>query len=68
MSRTLQILSLLIVLGIAVLAYFLTLAPSQDNPCLNPQNDVSAAILGDDKDQDALANRAMLQRKLCEGQ
>lgn len=68
MSRTLQILSLLIVLGITVLAYFLTLAPSQDNPCLNPQNDVSAAILGDDKDQDALANRAMLQRKLCEGQ
>ncbi|WP_439102402.1 hypothetical protein [Congregibacter sp.] len=66
MSRALQILSVLLIAGCALFAYFLTLAPTQDDPCLNPQNDVSAAILGDDRDQDALANRAMLQRKLCE--
>ncbi|MFK8041135.1 hypothetical protein [Congregibacter sp.] len=66
MSRALQLLSVFVVIGIAVLAYFLTLDASQADPCLNPQNDVSAAILGEDSDQDALANRAMLQRKLCE--
>ena len=66
MSRVLRFLSLLVLLGLGALAYFLTSDPSQDDPCLNPQNDVTAAMLGDDADQDALANRAMLQRKLCE--
>ncbi|EED32971.1 hypothetical protein NOR53_1160 [gamma proteobacterium NOR5-3] len=60
--------SLLLIVGIGVLAYFLTRDPSQDDPCLVPQNDISAAILGEDGDQDALANRAMLQRKLCNKQ
>ena len=66
MSRALQLLSAFVVLGIAALAYFLTLDASQSDPCLNLQNDVSAAILAEDQDQDALANRAMLQKKLCE--
>lgn len=66
MSRALGFISLLLVVGIGVLIYVLTSDPSQEDPCLTPQNDISAAILGDDADQDALANRAMLQRKLCE--
>lgn len=66
MNRALQLLSVFVVIGIAVLAYFLTFDASQSDPCLNPQNDLSAAILGEDSDQDALANRAMLQRKLCD--
>ncbi|WOJ95881.1 hypothetical protein R0137_11570 [Congregibacter brevis] len=66
MSRALQLLSAFVVIGIAALAYFLTLDASQSDPCLNPQSDVSAAILAEESDQDALANRAMLQRTLCE--
>lgn len=46
--------------------YLLTKDDSQQDPCLTPQSDVSAAILAGEDEQDALANRAMLQRKLCE--
>ena len=66
MNRSLRALSALVIVGLGALAYYLTTAPSQSDPCLTPQNDVSAAILADAEDQDALANRAMLQRKLCE--
>lgn len=66
MSAALRFISLLLLVGIGVLIYLVTSDPSQEDPCLTPQNDISAAILGEDGDQDALANRAMLQRKLCE--
>lgn len=66
MSRALGLLSLLLVVAIGTLAYFLTSDPSQQDPCLNPQNDISAAILSEGGDQDALANRAILARRLCE--
>ncbi|GAB5414376.1 MAG: hypothetical protein Cons2KO_19790 [Congregibacter sp.] len=56
----------LLCIGLAL--YWLTLDDSQSDPCAALENDTTAAILGDSKDQDALANRAMLQRKLCEKQ
>jgi hypothetical protein len=65
-KRAVALLSLLLTLLIAGALYLLTLDPSQEDPCLDPQSDISGAILADDEDQDALANRAMLQRKLCE--
>lgn len=56
--------SALIVLAGA--AYVLTLDPTQEDPCAAPQNDVSGAILADDReDGDALANRAIIQRGGC---
>lgn len=66
MSRALGLLTLGLIVGLALLAYFLTLDPSQQDPCLSIQNDLSAAILSDDADRDALANRAIVQRKACE--
>lgn len=54
---------ILVILLIAVSAY-LTL--EDDDPCDNPQLDISGAILADDPaDQDALANRAILMRGKC---
>lgn len=66
MNRALGIVTLGLIIGLGILAYFLTLDPSQQDPCLTIQNDISAAVLSDDADQDALANRAIVQRKACE--
>lgn len=44
--------------------YWLTLV--DEDPCANPQSDVSAAILAEGDDQDGLANRAILMRGACE--
>ena len=43
--------------------YWLTLV--DEDPCANPQSDVSAAILAEGDDQDGLANRAILMRGAC---
>ncbi len=52
-----------IVLLIAVLAW-LTL--SEQDPCANPQADISGAALADpDGDQDALVNRAIIMKGKC---
>jgi hypothetical protein len=67
-NRVFALLSLAAALGVAGILYVATKSATQEDPCLQPQNDISGAILGDAKDQDALANRAMLQRKLCEKQ
>lgn len=55
---------LLVILLIAVLA---VLTQQDEDPCANPQADISGAILADGAgDQDALANRAILVRAACE--
>ena len=43
--------------------YWLTLV--DEDPCENPQADVSAAILAEGEDQSGLANRAILMRGAC---
>ena len=43
--------------------YWLTLV--DENPCANPQSDISAAILAEGENQDGLANRAILMRGAC---
>ena len=43
--------------------YWLTLV--EEDPCANPQPDISAAILAEGEDQDGLANRAILMRGAC---
>lgn len=52
-----------VLLLVAALAW---LTGGQTDPCANPPNDVSAAVLADESgDQDALINRAMILRALC---
>ncbi len=52
-----------IVLLVAALAW-LTL--SDEDPCANPQGDISGAVLADqDGDQDALVNRAIIMQNKC---
>jgi hypothetical protein len=55
------------VLAAIALLFWLTWTEEQEDPCADPQRDVSAAVLADDAgDQDALANRAIIQRGGCE--
>lgn len=54
------------VLGLVALLYWLTLDEPED-PCADPQTDISAAVLGDETaDQDALVNRAIIVRGACD--
>jgi Fatty acid cis/trans isomerase (CTI) len=66
-KKVLQVATLLlIVLLVGALAI---LTQQEEDPCANPQADITGAILADDAgDQDALANRAILMRAQCEGQ
>ena len=53
----------LIVLLVAVLAW---LTQTDEDPCANPQSDISASILSDSEgDQDALINRAIIMKANC---
>ena len=63
-SLALRVLSAFsVVLLVAVLAW-LTL--SEEDPCSNPQTDISGAVLADpDGDQDALVNRAIIMKSKC---
>ena len=55
------------VLAAIALLFWLTWTEEQEDPCADPLGDVSAAVLADDAgDQDALANRAIIQRGGCE--
>ena len=54
------------VTGMIALLYWLTLVEPED-PCADPQADVSGAVLADDPDsQDALVNRAIIMRGACD--
>lgn len=56
----------LFLLGTIALLYWLTLVETED-PCVNPQADVSGAVLADDPgSQDALVNRAIIMRGACD--
>ena len=66
-NRLLQVATFLFILFIIGVLSWLTLTETQEDPCANPQADVSAAVLADDAgDQDALANRAIILRGKCE--
>jgi hypothetical protein len=55
-----------IVAMIALLAWLTRSALVEEDPCADPQADISAAVLADeDGDQDALANRAIIMRGKC---
>ena len=53
-----------VVLLIAVMAWF---SQTDEDPCANPQSDISAAVLADQSgDQDALTNRAIIMKSECD--
>lgn len=54
-----------VVFIIAVMAW-LTLSGTEEDPCADPQTDISAAVIADEAgDQDALVNRAIIMRGKC---
>ncbi len=56
---------LFVIFLVAVLSW-LTMTEGED-PCANPQSDVSAAVLADQPgEQDALVNRAIILKGNCE--
>ncbi len=59
-------LSFLLVIGLVALAAILTLTGEEQDPCANPQGDISASVLADEADQDGMVNRAILVRAECE--
>jgi hypothetical protein len=46
--------------------YYLTRSDAEDDPCANPQTDISGAVLAEEGDQDALINRAIIMKGNCE--
>lgn len=53
-----------VIVTIAALAW---LTVNNEDPCANPQGDISAAVLGEESDdQDALVNRALIVKGGCE--
>ena len=64
-TKTLQIVSAVAVITLIAAMAWLTL--SDDDPCANPQSDISASVLAEaNGDQDALANRAIIMKANCE--
>ncbi|MFK8048804.1 MAG: hypothetical protein AB8B81_10245 [Halioglobus sp.] len=56
--------------GLAVIALIAALAwltMSEEDPCANPQSDISASVLAEPNgDQDALTNRAIIMKANCD--
>ncbi len=56
---------LFVIFLVAVLSWLTQ--PLDEDPCANPQADVSAAVLADQPgEQDALVNRAIILKNHCE--
>lgn len=65
-SWILKIATFAFVVFIVWLLVWLT-TPPEENPCEDPQTDVSAAVIADQGgDQEALVNRAIILRGNCE--
>ena len=66
-QQSMRILSFLaIVLLVAALAW---LTMTDEDPCANPQSDISASVLADSEgDQDGLISRAIIMKANCEKQ
>lgn len=63
-----SMLSFITVILLITLLAWLT-GSDQDDPCANPQQDISAAVLAEgDADQEGMVNRAMLVRGACEAE
>lgn len=60
----LQALSFIAVISLIAILAWLTL--SEEDPCANPQSDISASVLAEgEADQDGLINRAIIMKANC---
>ena len=66
-QQSMKILSFLAIISlVAALAWLTT---TNEDPCANPQSDISASVLADaEGDQDGLINRAIIMKANCEKQ
>ena len=56
-------------LVIAIIALLAWLTTPDEDPCANPQVDISASVLADSEDdQDGLINRAIIMKANCDEQ
>ena len=61
----LRVISFIAVISLIALLAWLTM--SDEDPCANPQSDISASVLAEDEaDQDGLINRAIIMKANCE--
>ena len=64
-TKTLQIVSAVAAIILIAALAWITLV--DEDPCANPQSDISASVLAEaNGDQDALANRAIIMKAKCE--
>ncbi len=64
-KRSMQIITFCAIIALVAVAAWLT--ESEDDPCANPQTDISASVLADGtEDQDGLISRAIILKANCE--
>lgn len=64
-NRLLQAATFVFVVFLVAVLAWLTM-PATEDPCAEPQSDISAAVLADESaDQDALVNRAIILKGAC---
>ena len=64
-KRSMQIITFCAIIALVAAAAWLT--QSDDDPCANPQSDISASVLADSsEDQDGLISRAIIIKANCE--
>lgn len=63
-NTVLRITSILVVILLSAVLAWLTF--TEEDPCVNPQADISGAVFAEpDGDQDALVNRAIILKAKC---
>ena len=61
---SMQIISFIAIITLVAILAWLTMV--EEDPCANPQTDISGSVLADDEgDQDALINRAIILKGKC---
>jgi hypothetical protein len=64
-NKLVRLLTVIVAVGLIALAAWIT--QTDDDPCANPQADISASVLADgEENQDGLVNRAIIMKANCE--
>ncbi|QFU75965.1 hypothetical protein EY643_09990 [Halioglobus maricola] len=52
--------------AVLLIALLATLTLYEEDPCANPDLDISGAVLAEEEEQSAMVNRAIVERAACE--
>jgi len=64
-QQSMKIITFMAIISLVGLLAWLTV--TDEDPCANPQSDISASVLADaEGEQDALINRAIIMRANCD--